>query len=304
VTVVALISVVLRTVDDDGRVLVWRDRATGFTAYNYLPAARLAATCSSMRDVAERSGSSLVVVLVPHLTYPCGALEGGAIETLLPVYERRTWRMYEELRRRRSAVVLWGVGNGFCDVARPRVLACRSPASHAVVIRMRPQTALALLESLEVPTRQFGPRCHLHGPYLKRSCTHPLELSSSQLVTGPPPADPAASRAAVERATASMFRPTRGGDHPYAEQAAEVLRDGGACVRGAVRALRTARVRVHGIMFLDDRQAAIRLVVDEGGRPPLELGGRAVRRSRWVVSRGTFFRAAAARCPGARLPPW
>jgi hypothetical protein len=75
-------------------------------------------------------------------------------------YERRTWRLYEELRTTRRAAVIADVAPGFCARARRRVERCTSVSRRAVVITFRPQSALAVLTALALPVRAFGPDCH------------------------------------------------------------------------------------------------------------------------------------------------
>jgi hypothetical protein len=54
--------------------------------------------CNRIRDVAQAHGVGLVFLGASEKiwTYACGALWYGQLDTLFPVYERRTWRMDDE----------------------------------------------------------------------------------------------------------------------------------------------------------------------------------------------------------------
>jgi hypothetical protein len=177
IVVTALASAGLRTADFDGRVVAQRER--GVRANVYYPFTRtsaLRAECRTLEQAAARAGTSLVVFTKDRTAnYACGALGYGRVDTLHTTYERRTWRLYEELRTTRTAAVIADVPPGFCGRAGRHVDACTPVSAHAVVVGFRPQSVLTVLDDLRLPVRAFGPSCRpRRTPGQRIVCAHAL----------------------------------------------------------------------------------------------------------------------------------
>lgn len=171
VAVVALATAGLRLVDFDARVAaVARGEVVAPGRSGLMPSGRIDGNCRRDADLARAAGAGLVVYLHDHASaYGCAALRFEGVETLTPGWERRTWRLYDEARRRRDAALLVDVEPGFCASARPHVVSCREirnpnllgAPKTAAVVRFPRQPAIGLLERLGEPVRGFGPGCHL-----------------------------------------------------------------------------------------------------------------------------------------------
>lgn len=116
-------------------------------------------TCRDLALEARDAGTDLVVFLQDRtLAYACGALGYGAIRTLYPEYERRTWLLQEESRARRSSVLLCDVEPGpACLHVAARVpgALCAPAGPSAVAVRYGPGPVLDLVRSLGMPVRPF-----------------------------------------------------------------------------------------------------------------------------------------------------
>jgi hypothetical protein len=201
VVALALASVGLRSVDFEGRVLRERDRGIQASfLYPFHRTGDVRDVCGRVRRAAAEAHASIAVFTSNRtLDYACGALDYGRLDTLHTTYERRTWRLYEELRRERSAALIWGIESGFCARARQRVDSCE-PVSFAtgsapeaacarrgrrcegVIVRFAPQSVLAVLARLELPVRAFGPDCRPRRTARidRVVCSHPVRLTSSR----------------------------------------------------------------------------------------------------------------------------
>ena len=172
------------------------------------PSENIHATCAEVRRSARQTGASIAVFVKnpgqPNedraLAYGCGALAYGRMDTLEPDYERRTWRLYDELHRTRTAAVLWGVKRDYCGYTRWRVEQCKELQPGVVAVTFKRQSLLVLLSSLEIP----GPAVRARLPAQDRPgrdrLRRPAEAVAAQLVTGPPPADPNMAKALVDAA--------------------------------------------------------------------------------------------------------
>jgi hypothetical protein len=107
------------------------------------------------------AGDGLVVFeRDPVYAYGCSALHG--IPTLLPHYERRTWRLEEEARTARSSIVVMGAVADWCTDPDGVAASCRYVPGRpdAVVLTVDPpRSALEVLASYGLRTRAFGPGC-------------------------------------------------------------------------------------------------------------------------------------------------
>ena len=165
-TTVALASLGARIVT--GNVADVRDESVSYGRrglYSFGPVENIRSTCTEVNRAAESAGASIAVFvrnrakpdLDRALAYGCGALEYGHMDTLEPDYERRTWRLYDELHRTRTSAVLWGVRPGYCGYARWRVEQCHESEPGVVALKFERESVLVLLLSLEIKVRPFGP---------------------------------------------------------------------------------------------------------------------------------------------------
>jgi len=299
---VALVVVSVGVRSLGGRALDVRDEAVAYGRagyYSFEPVASVRSTCADVRRVAQTVRAPIAVFLrAPGkpfrertLAYGCGALAHGDLDTLEPNYERRTWRLYDELHRRRTAAVLWGTDPNYCDYARWRVERCDELMPGAVGLTFKRQSVLTLLASLETTVRPFGPQCKPKIELASVGCTHPLKLSLRDLVPGPPPADRPMAQLEVDQRVAHMFDVGTDGHLGNVEGApplSAVQRQ-----RSEATTRSTPKVRVKELHFLDPRQALVEFVVTSGnGRSPKStLTGRAILvDNSWLVTKDTFCR--------------
>ena len=288
-TAFALISVGVRQV-------AYEDRVGGLLAearvatYGFPTRTRaLVATCAQLRAAARSVRASIIVFPDAVGAYGCGAIDYGRITTLvagrIPDIERRTWLLYGELQRTRSAAVLAGVHPGYCDFAAPRVARCRPAGPHAVTLTFPPQTLLGLLMVLGVPVRSFGPDCI---PKIRFTCSNPLLPSIDDLKTGAPPGDEAAARREIERAFAMAS--DLDSDFATLEDGSVISAKVGPYRNEYAKAMSAARVSVGRIDFLNARQAAVDLRVPTFGTTTAFRGWAIRRDGSWRVDRNTYCR--------------
>jgi len=181
------------------RVLHWRDYASSpaLFGYRFDRTEDVSRRCNNLRSLATRNGAQLVVLDTIVLAYACDVLEAPRLRTLLPRFDRRTWRMYDELRRSRHVALFWDVRSDFCAVAAPQFMSCRMIASHGAVARFAPQSVLSVLAAVGWPIRPFGPACHPHGErftwsaaqstsVITLTCSHPLAVPRAAEHRSPP----------------------------------------------------------------------------------------------------------------------
>ena len=297
-TAVALVSLGARVVS--GSVADVRDESVSYGRrglYSFGPLENIRSTCTGVHRAAEGAGASIAVFvrnrakpnLDRALAYGCGALAYGQMDTLAPDYERRTWRLYDELHRTRTSAVMWGVKPGYCGYARWRVEQCDELQPGVVALTFERQSVLVLLSSLEIPVRPFGPDCEPELDLVTVRCDDPLELPPHELVTGPPPADPNQAKALIEAAFARVFETGAErrlvnveGDPPLPDPLPEVLAGRSA-----------PEDRVENVHFLDSRQALVefQVVADNPQGDESTLTGRAVLvDDAWVITHDTFCR--------------
>ena len=267
--------------------------------YSFGPVEYMRSTCADVRRAAEDAGASIAVFVRNNakpfqdrsLAYGCGALAYGEMDTLAPDYERRTWRLYDELRQTRTAAVLWGVRRGYCEYARWRVERCEELEPGVVAVSFERQSVLALLSSLEITVRPFGPDCEPRLDLAANGCDDPLKLPPNELVTGPPPPDPNLAKALIEAAFARLFETGADGRLVNVEGEPPLPE----AVQEEQVAASAPEDRVTDVQFLDPRQALVEFqVAEEASQSDVDsLIGRAVLEGNtWVVTRDTFCRDA------------
>lgn len=287
-------SVGIRAADFDHRVVNLRDsqRAAAFGQYGFLKTDAVLDECRQVSVAAHKANTSLVVFpqeIDRSLAYGCGALAYGELDTLLLAYERRTWRLYEELDRDRSAAVFWNAPSNFCRAASRRVSTCEQGESGTVVLRFVPQSIHVLLASLGMPTRAFGPRCELRTDGVSGvGCSEPLRLSLADMTVGPAPSDPQEARRAIERAFAVTFAgEAQSAPLALVEDGELRSRELTAEERQTLRSITSGRAK--GISFLDVHEAILVADVELTNGKSCALSGRAIIvRGRWTVALPTF----------------
>lgn len=268
--------------------------------YSFGQVENLRSTCDDVRRVAKQARASIAVFLRDPaqpfqertLAYGCGALAYGSLDTLEPNYERRTWRLYDERDRSRTAAVIWGVTSNYCDYAQWRVERCKQLGPEVVGLSFNRQSILALLASLEITVRPFGPRCEPKLDLVAVGCTHPLQLPVRDLVTGPPPADPALARSQVEDAFSHMFETDADGRLINVEGLPPL--SAGLRRRLGLTAASAPDIRVKTVRFLDPRQALVEFLVagDGAASRTFTLTGRAIEiGNSWLATNDTFCRS-------------
>lgn len=280
-----------------------RDEAVSYGQRGYYSFGRVAdfdSACANIRRMAEDARASIAVFLRDPakqwqertLAYGCGALAYGDLDTLEPNYERRTWRLYDERNRTRTAALLWGVDPNFCDYAQWRVQRCEKLAPTVVGLTFSRQSVLALLASLEISVRPFGPQCEPRLDLAAVACTNRIELPLRDLVIGPPPAEPAMARPLVEAAFLHMFETGADGRPVNVEGTSPV--GPGLRQRLEERAGSLPEVQVKRVHFLDAGQALVEFELaghDVRSRPSTLTGRATLVESSWLVTRDTFCRS-------------
>jgi hypothetical protein len=118
----------------------------------------LAKYCGEMLELGRRHGATLVVNTSDRtFAYGCGALLHGGMDTLMPDYERRTWRLVDESARTRKALLLSDVGDDFCNTPRQFLEKCemvhRDPA--VALLQFGEASAVGICRKLGLPVRNF-----------------------------------------------------------------------------------------------------------------------------------------------------
>jgi hypothetical protein len=115
--------------------------------------------CAAAEAAAKAEGTDLVVFLAHRtLAYACGALEYDRIKTIYPHYERRTWVIREEARRRRDLILVPDVDvESVCATVLERIpgASCGTGAGGFMVVRMPPMSVVDFARSIGVPVRRF-----------------------------------------------------------------------------------------------------------------------------------------------------
>jgi hypothetical protein len=114
--------------------------------------------CAALAFATPAQGTDLVVFRVDvRLPYACEALHYGQLRTLYPRFERRTWRLHDEDRRRRTRVVVGDADPSWCESIQGRVSSCTalSGVPGAVVLGFPAQPVVELWRHLGEPVRPF-----------------------------------------------------------------------------------------------------------------------------------------------------
>ncbi len=115
--------------------------------------------CAAIERFAQERNAELVVFTRdPASAYACGALDYGRLQTLVPGYERRTWRLEEERSLARWSLLIADVSSDFCS--RPeveRVGECSyDPVSESASLSLlQRQSSLQVIHTLGFPIRSF-----------------------------------------------------------------------------------------------------------------------------------------------------
>ncbi len=178
---VATVVVRQQTLTERNRALVVAAAHARFV-FPVVPVDELDARCQRLSNLARRTRIDLAVFTVDRASaYGCGAALYGEVRTLFPAYERRTWLLHDEARRRRRQLLVVGVGADWCTSVSPLVSSCKlvplvAPADgSAAIVSFPQQSAISLLRRLGFPVRRFGPGCH---PRERRTCSAINERSA------------------------------------------------------------------------------------------------------------------------------
>lgn len=289
---VAILSIVVRQVDFHHRVLGNRDSAvrigTGGLGYGFVGTSTLLRQCHALDRAAEKTHSELLIFERDRLAaYGCGALAFGRLETLVAERERRTWRLYEELDRTRTAAILGDVPKSFCVHAAPLVQSCHAVEGGGVALRFPRQSILALMERLSISVRDFGPACVPEAVLGGLGCEHPLRLSIRALTVGPPPRDRRRAEAAIRQAFAEALDVNK--DFASVEAGATVARTYQPERNRYQEAVGSARVDLRRVQFVSSTAARVDLAVTtSNGRRTAATGWALHMNGSWLVERKTF----------------
>jgi hypothetical protein len=148
----------VRTVTFDHRManVVRLSRRDGFAAVR--PAAGVTQRCAALAAATRAQRTDLVVFRVDVvLPVACEALHYGRLRTLYPRFERRTWRLHDEDRRRRTRVVVGDADPSWCESIRALVSSCEPVPGvpGAVVLDFRAQPVVELWRDLRESVRPF-----------------------------------------------------------------------------------------------------------------------------------------------------
>lgn len=126
-----------------------------------VPVPELERRCAAADELARTERLELVVYLDDRAAaYGCPVLAPSDLETLLPTYERRTWRLYAEQRTVRDGFAVVPGAPELCATAAAVGVDCAQDATGAAVLRSRQvESVLETLDRLGIAVRPFGPGC-------------------------------------------------------------------------------------------------------------------------------------------------
>ena len=282
--ILAVTSFAVRNVAFHSRVVSISDKSRADVLFPYRRITDLHDLCNRTLHAADNAHAGLAVFVGSREeNYACAAEFPSRVRTL-GVFERRTWRLYDELHRTRSAMIIVGAPPDFCRLAAPRSASCKVVDPNDVAVSFVAQSPLRALSSLEIFERPFGPHCDLKDWLLGPVCAHPADTSPQP--TGETPADPAAARRDIGAAFARMYAlaedrgsfPTVEDSEPLVELFDRVL----ACQP----AFASARVRVDDVRFISARQAIVHFTIRYPNHPPSQYMGSAVEvGGNWLAGR-------------------
>jgi hypothetical protein len=113
--------------------------------------------CDAVAAIARQAGTDLVVFRSDvRLPYACEALHYGTLHTLYPRFERRTWRLHDEDRRRRTRVLVSDADAAWCQQIAAKVTSCSEAGLPGLVLVQFPsQPVVELWRHLGEPVRHF-----------------------------------------------------------------------------------------------------------------------------------------------------
>jgi len=114
--------------------------------------------CDALAAAAPKAGTDLVVFRIDvRLPYACEALHYGELHTLYPRFERRTWRLHDEDRRRRTRIIVGDADQAWCDQIRETVPDCAPlpGVPGAVTVGFPAQPVVEFWRHLGEPVRAF-----------------------------------------------------------------------------------------------------------------------------------------------------
>jgi hypothetical protein len=172
VIALALLTATVRLATFNARFLAieHRGKAVAFSNYPLYSTATIKAECRTLRSVATRERTHLVVYTADDVvTYACAALDYGRTVTLFPFFERRTWLLRHENQVQRDRMIVWGAARDFCAQVAPISTRCVitgvQPPSPAVgprfiaAVQFPRQTTIQFLDRARVFVRPFGRHC-------------------------------------------------------------------------------------------------------------------------------------------------
>jgi hypothetical protein len=116
------------------------------------------ARCDAVDDAAERADVDFVVFKTDRVAaYGCGARAYGRLDTLHPIYDRRTWLLHDANEVDRTKFLVADVDEKWCDKARTVVESCDlDPVDDTIaVVTTEPQPVLETWRELGEKVRPF-----------------------------------------------------------------------------------------------------------------------------------------------------
>ncbi|HEX5096522.1 MAG TPA: hypothetical protein VFX21_10930 [Acidimicrobiia bacterium] len=118
----------------------------------------VAARCDAVEHAADRAGVDYVVFRGDRVgAYACAARDYGTLETIHPIYDRRTWLLHDANEENRTKFLVTDVDEGWCINARAIVESCElDPVDSTIaVVTTAPQPVLETWRQLGEEIRPF-----------------------------------------------------------------------------------------------------------------------------------------------------
>ncbi|MCU1346159.1 MAG: hypothetical protein JWL70_2425 [Acidimicrobiia bacterium] len=139
--------------------------ASATKSYPLTPISAMGARCRDVVRVARETETRWAVFTADRTqAYACAAEGDGVLDTLFPLYERRSWLLDAAARDPATGLVLWGVKTDICSAWVTLVTECRPVAADALLLRFSNRPPLDLVHALGLAIRPFGPGCHPREP--------------------------------------------------------------------------------------------------------------------------------------------